>query len=240
MITLANGWPKASGSACPLPSLPLNSILYVPGSPFNLIHISKLIHDLNCSITFSHSSVTLQDRSTGRTIGIEHESQGLYHLSSNPSSTVCTSIDEPLLVHRRLCHPNISKLRKMVSHFSSLSSLECELCQLKKHTRVSFPKRLEFRTKSPFELVHTIVWGLSRTASILGFRYFITFIDDFSYCTWLFLMKNRTELFLVFQKLFAEIRNQFHTSIRILRSDNALEYLSAPFFGFLSSHGIHH
>ena len=53
-------------------------------------------------------------------------------------------------------------------------------------------------------------------------------------------MKSRTELFSVFQKFFAEIRNQFNTSIRILRSDNALEYLSAPFSVFLSSHGILH
>ena len=148
---------KGIESACPLPSLPLTSILYVPDSPFNIIYVNKLIHNLNCSITFSHSSVTLQDRSTGRTIGIGHESQGLYHLSSTPSSTVCTSTDDPLLVHRRLSHPNISKLRKMVSCFSSLSSLECESCQLEKHIRVSFPKRLESRTKSPFELVHTDV-----------------------------------------------------------------------------------
>ena len=49
-------------------------------------------------------------------------------------------------------------------------------------------------------------------------------------------MKSRTELFSVFQKFFAKIRNQFHTSIRILHSDNALEYLSA----FSSSHGILH
>ena len=152
---------KGLGSAYRLPSLPLTSVLYVPDSLFNLISISKLIHDLNCSITFSHSSVTLQDRSMGRTIGIGHESQGLYHLSSAPSSTVCTSTDEPLLIHRRLGHPNISKLRKMVSRFSSLSSLECESCQLGKHTRVLFPKRLESRTKSPFELVHTDVWGPS-------------------------------------------------------------------------------
>ena len=124
----------------------------------NLISISKLINDLNCSITFSHSYVTLQDRNTTkRTIGIRHESQGLYHLSSTPSSTVCTSTDEPRLVHRRLGHLNISKLWKMVSRFSSLSSLECELCQLGKNTRVSFPKRLKSRTNSPFELVHTNV-----------------------------------------------------------------------------------
>ena len=85
MITLPNGtqtMDKGIGSVCPLPSLPLTSILYVPDSPFNLISISKLIYDLNCSITFSHSFVTMQDRITGRTIGIGHESQGIYHLNS--------------------------------------------------------------------------------------------------------------------------------------------------------------
>ena len=146
----------------PVPShLYLLLMFSVPNSPFNLISISKLIHDLNCSFTFSHSSVTLQDRSTRRTIGIGHESQGLYHLSSALSSTVCASVDEPLLVHRRFGHPNISKLRKMVSRFSSLSSLEYESCQLGKHIRVSFLKPLESRNKSPFELVHTNVWGPS-------------------------------------------------------------------------------
>ena len=145
MITLVDGtqtMAKGIKFACSLPSFPLASVLYVPDFQFNLIFMSKLIHDLNCSITFSHSFVTLQDRNMGRTIDIGHESQGLYHLSSIPSSTLCTSTDEPLLVHHRLCHPKISKLRKMVSRFSSLSSLECESCQLEKHTRVSFPKRL--------------------------------------------------------------------------------------------------
>ena len=51
MITLANGtqtMAKGIELACPLSSLPLSSILYVPDSPFNIISVSKLIHDLNC------------------------------------------------------------------------------------------------------------------------------------------------------------------------------------------------
>ena len=136
-------WPKESGSACPLPSLPLTYVFCVPDSPFSLISISKLIHDCNCSITFSYSSFTLQDWSTRMTIDIGHESQGFYHLNSTPSSTICASTDEPLLVHHHLGHPNISKFRKMGSRFSSLSSPECESCQRGKHTRVSFRKRLE-------------------------------------------------------------------------------------------------
>ena len=68
MVTLANGSQtiaKGISSACPLPSLRLTFVLYVLDSPFNLISISKLTHDLNCLITFSNHSVTLQDQSTG-------------------------------------------------------------------------------------------------------------------------------------------------------------------------------
>ena len=130
--------------------------------------------------------------------------------------------------------------RKWFLVFSSLSSIECESCQLGKHTLVSFPKRLDQRTKSPFELVHTDIWGPSRAESTLGFRYFVTFIDDYSRCTWLFLMKTRAELFSIFQKFHTKIRTQFNTSIHILRSDNAKEYLSASVCSLMSSHGILH
>ncbi|RVX10513.1 Retrovirus-related Pol polyprotein from transposon RE1 [Vitis vinifera] len=166
-VTLANGSQtvaKGIGLALPLPSLPLISVLYTPECPFNLISISKITRTLNCSITFSDKFVTLQDRSTGKTIGIGRESQGLYHLTSDSSPAVCISTDAPLLIHNRLGHPSLSKFQKMVPRFSTLSSLPCESCQLGKHTRVSFPKRLNNRAKSPFKLVHTDVWGPCRTA----------------------------------------------------------------------------
>ena len=83
-VTLANGSQtvaKGIGLAHPLPSLPLTSVLYTPECPFNLISISKITRTLNCSIIFSNKFVTLQDRSTGKMIGIGRESQGLYHLT---------------------------------------------------------------------------------------------------------------------------------------------------------------
>ncbi|RVW88592.1 hypothetical protein CK203_033008 [Vitis vinifera] len=93
------------------------------------------------------------DRSTEKTIGIRRESQGLYHLTSPSSPATCISTYAPLLIHSRLGHPSLSKFQKM---------------------------RLNNRAKSPFELVHTAVWGPCQTASTLGFRYFVTFIDDYS------------------------------------------------------------
>ena len=99
MITLANGsqtMAKGIGSACLLPSVPLTYVLYVHDCSFNLISISKLTHDLNCLITFSDNSITLQDQSIGRTNGIGREFQGLFHLSS-----LSSSMDTPLVMNRR-------------------------------------------------------------------------------------------------------------------------------------------
>ena len=120
IITLANGsqaMPKGIGIACPLPFIPLTSIFYVPDCPFTMISISKLTRDLNCLITFSDNSITLQDRSTRRTIGIGREFQGLFHLNSSSSSTACTSMDTPLLIQNRLGHLNISKVSDNGSSF---------------------------------------------------------------------------------------------------------------------------
>ena len=154
MITLTNGsqtMAKGIGSTCPLPSIPLTFVLYVPNSPFNLISICKLTHDLNCLIIFYDNFVTLQQRSTRRTIRMGREFQGLFHLNTPSFSTTC------LLIYNHLGHLNVSKFRKMVSLFFSLSSIECESYQLGKHTPVPFPKRLDQRTKSTFELVDTNV-----------------------------------------------------------------------------------
>ncbi|RVW79030.1 Retrovirus-related Pol polyprotein from transposon TNT 1-94 [Vitis vinifera] len=86
------------------------------------------------------------DRSTGKTIGIGRESQGLYHLTSDSSPAVCISTDAPLLIHSHLGHPSLSKFQKMA--------------------------------KSPFELVHTDVWGPCQTADNVR-EYFSTSFTSF-------------------------------------------------------------
>ena len=71
-----------------------------------------------------------------------------------------------------------------------------------------------------------------------GFKYFVTFVDDFSHVTWFYLMKSRFDLFSHFSAFYAEIQTQFHVSIQTLRSDNAKEYLSEPVQSFMLHHGF--
>ena len=70
------------------------------------------------------------------------------------------------------------------------------------------------------------------------FRYFVTFVDDYSRTTWLYLMKNRSELFSHFRAFCAEIHTQFHVFVQNLGSDNAKEYMSEYFQSFMLQNDI--
>jgi transposase InsO family protein len=65
-------------------------------------------------------------------------------------------------------------------------------------------------------------------------------VDDFSRITYLYLMKERSELKSVFKTFFMEVKNQFDTCIKIFRSDNAREYFHGQLSQFLDEHGIIH
>jgi len=108
-------------------------------------------------------------------------------------------------------------LRSVIHVESSISSLGYESCELSKHHRATFQSRVNSRSSSAFELVHSDVWGPSRVPSIKGFRYFLLFVDNFSRMTWLYLLKERLEVSSVIESFFNEIKNQFSTSIRVLQ-----------------------
>ncbi|GAA0163315.1 transmembrane signal receptor [Lithospermum erythrorhizon] len=117
----------------------------------------------------------------------------------------------------------------MFPQFNYESVLDCESCQFAKHHCVSSSPRVNKRATTPFELVHSDIWGPCPVVYQSGHRYFVTFVDDYSRVTWLFLLKHRFELFFVFRTFCDEINTQFNVSIKILRSDNAKEYGSRCF-----------
>jgi hypothetical protein len=132
-------------------------------------------------------------------IGMGHEVGGLYYLDLAPSFSSCAlqSSTSALQWHCHLGHPSLSTLKHQVPSLGNELSVSCKACQLSKHRRVSFPSRVVSRVSHPFKIVHSDVWGPMNIASN-KFHYFVTFVDDFSHMTWLFLMKNRLELFSVF------------------------------------------
>lgn len=207
----------------PLPSLTIESVLFVPNCTFNLFFVHRLTQTHDLVITFIKNSVILQEQISWWTIGVGCESHGLYYLSGSPQ--VCFSIISPLTIHAQLGHPGLPTLQKMVPNLHQLSSLHCDSCQFGIHTRSSFPSRVNKRAASSFALVDLDVWGPSRVITPTGFKYFVTFIDGFSRYTWLWLTKNNPELFSIFEKIYNEIKTQFGIPICCCRSDNVREYL---------------
>ena len=74
------------------------------------------------------------------------------------------------------------------------------------------------------ELVHTDICELGGILTRGGNRYFITFIDDFSKFTYVYLMKNKSDAFENFKTYLNEVENQFGRKIKRIRSDRGREY----------------
>ena len=76
----------------------------------------------------------------------------------------------------------------------------CKECLLSKHHRSSFSKESTFRAFKSLQLVHTDVCGPISPNSLGGNKYFLTFTDDFSRKTWVYFLKNKSEVFEIFKK----------------------------------------
>ena len=81
------------------------------------------------------------------------------------------------------------------------------------------------------ELFHTNLCEFEGILTRGGNRYFITFIDDFSKYTYVYLLKNKSDAFEKFKEFVLEIENQFGKKIKRYRSERGQEYES---FGFNS------
>jgi hypothetical protein len=64
------------------------------------------------------------------------------------------------------------------------------------------------------------------TASIIGARYFLLFVDDFSSKMWVYFLKLKSDVFREFQKFKALVENESGCHITSLRSDNGGEFFS--------------
>jgi hypothetical protein len=57
-------------------------------------------------------------------------------------------------------------------------------------------------------------------SSLGGFLYYVTFIDDFSWKTWIYFIKTKDEVFSRFQEFKAQVENMTRKKIKVLRTDN--------------------
>lgn len=228
-------------------SLHLSDVLSVPGIKRNLVSISAL-EDKGYQIAFSEGRVLawLKNSSikTAHVIGNRHES--LYKLSTHPVQALLhDSSSSSELWHRRLGHlhfralPSLEKMVKGIPKLSHVHDGTCKGCTMGKNIKRQFHSS-ESRSKEILDLVHSDLCGPMSIASLSGFSYYVTFIDDYSRKTWIYFLRSKEsdEVLGRFKEFKVQVENLSGKRIKVLRSDNGGEYIFGRFRDFCIEAGI--
>ena len=114
----------------------------------------------------------------------------------------------------------------------------CSSCVLTKHHRDSFDKRASWHTSVPLELVHSDLFGPLASPSFFGFKYFLTFIDNYARCTWVYFLKLKSEVFNMFLAYKALVEKQSGHHVIKLIFDNGGQYVNNKFTTLCTEQGI--
>ncbi|XP_026397161.1 uncharacterized protein LOC113291895 [Papaver somniferum] len=170
--------------------------------------------------TYSHAPCEgTVDRTTRTVIGVGEERDGVYIFHSGTLITANRVSDgeDYCLWHRRLGHAS----NKVVSLLPGMNKVDCrkflnepcDICFKAKQTRTTFPVS-ENKADDFFDLVHCDVWGPYRTSSSCGAHYFLTIVDDYSRCVWVYLMAHKTEVVQNFRNFCAMSNTQFDRQVK--------------------------
>ena len=94
--------------------------------------------------------------------------------------------------HNRLRHPNshvLSTLLKSGSLGNKNVSIhfDCTTCKLGKSKVLPFPNNASRATQC-LDIIHSDVWGISPVVSHACYKYFVSFIYDYSRFTWVYFL----------------------------------------------------
>ncbi|CAH9133317.1 unnamed protein product, partial [Cuscuta epithymum] len=167
----------------------LQDVMHVPGMKKNLLSVSQLTRSGKYVVfgpdyvkVYRHLQENEEPIMEGRRV------ESIYVMSAQTAYVDKTRKNEtPDLWHARLGHVSYKKLKVMMKKemLKGLPKLEihddvvCAGCQYGKAHQLPYEKS-KFRAKAPLELIHSDVFGKVKQPSVCGFRYMITFIDDFS------------------------------------------------------------
>jgi transposase InsO family protein len=147
--------------------------------------------------------------------------------------------------HRRLGHISLTSIKALLKgnlvtgleiDETAEPSIHCESCIQAKATHKSFPKEAATRASRPGDLIHSDIWGPSRTASPGGSRYFISFTDDHTRRTTIKFIRLKSDGEAELKNYVAWIETQLGRTPKAFRTDNGGEYLGVK--PWLESKGI--
>lgn len=140
--------------------------------------------------------------------------------------------------HCRLGHLPFDKL-KSISHIPCISipDVICDICPKARMHRSSFPQSV-IKSCTIFEMLHVDLWGPYGHSTYNGYKFFLAIVDDYSRTTFTHLLVSKSVVFDVLVSFIAYAEKKFHSSVRIIRSDNGIEFKSKVALEFYAKKGI--
>ena len=142
--------------------------------------------------------------------------------------------------HSRLGHLAPPVLKTIVSQFSlpvsNSTQTHCNDCSINKSHKLPFYET-SIVSGGPLEYLFTDVWT-SPLISVDNYKYYLAIVDHYTRYTWLYPLKQKSQVKDTFIAFKALVENRFQSKIRTLYSDNGGEFIALR--QFLSTHGISH
>ena len=111
----------------------------------------------------------------------------------------------------------------------------CEGCILGKKHRESFSTRKLIREKTPLEIVHLDLCEPMQIPSIGGIFYFLTFIDYYMRKTWVYFLRQKSEVFARFRQYKHLLRIKVDTTSKFWELTEVENTSQMTSFGFARS-----
>ena len=116
----------------------------------------------------------------------------------------------------------------------------CNACIKSKITHKPLPKQSRERAKKLGDRVYSNVWGPSKHLTIDKKQYYVSFINDYSRESVLYLMQTKDEVFQKYKLYEAMMLCQRDVNIKSLVSDHGGKYTSKEFNDYLAKQGTNH
>ncbi|UYV64717.1 hypothetical protein LAZ67_3001746, partial [Cordylochernes scorpioides] len=226
----------------------IRNVLYSP-------QLKKKLYSLSTStrrgfnVIIKHDKLQIFMDNDLKAVGVRHD--GLYRMLfkvTSSSQGYITSENKLQLWHERLAHLPVATLREMATK-GLVDGLQpqdlegdfffCEGCQLgKAHRKSCYPS--DGKNYQLGEFIYADICGPMQTQSLSKYLYFCLFKDYFSGYRHIYFIKNKSDVLDIFKEYATLIYTQTGNKIKVLRTDNALEFKSDNFADLCKRFGIIH
>ncbi|GJZ49269.1 retrovirus-related pol polyprotein from transposon TNT 1-94 [Tanacetum coccineum] len=236
-----------------LGNVTISRVYYVEGLGHNLFSVGQFC-DADLEVAFWKNTCFIRNLE-GVDLLSGSRDTNLYTISLDDmlkTSPICllskASKTKSWLWHRRLSHLNFGTLNKLakdglargIPRLKFQKDHLCSACALGKSKKSSHQPKAEDTNQEKLYLLHMVLCGPMRVASINEKRYILVIVDDYSRFTWVRFLRSKEEAPDVIIKCIKNIQVHLNATVCIVRTDNGTEFVNQTLREFYENVGISH